>query len=83
VFDHDQSCVETEILPRGRQTGGRKADEMANAMPGRVELKWLSDEDLKQAVNLQLDEVDPFRKLFEQVLAQLCSHKQFLHPQKH
>jgi hypothetical protein len=69
--------IEKEIgqTSRGRIFEGkrrpRKAVDMANAMPGRVELKWLSDEELKQAVNLQLDEVDPFRKLFEQVICQI------------
>lgn len=44
---------------------------LMQATPGqhhdRQDLQWLSDEELKEAVNLQLDEVEHFRKLFEQV----------------
>ena len=29
--------------------------------------QWLTDEELKQAVNLQIDEVDFFRRLYEMV----------------
>jgi hypothetical protein len=68
VVKHQEvwSIGETDSFAAER--AGLHSRQMAQGLPGRIESKWLSDEEVKEAVNLQLDEVELFRQLFEQVL---------------